>query len=68
LSNLFRSDKWCAKDLEDVHLEGAKKQVATWVEEGERILGFIDDSSVEKPKSWHSFYCNYGEIGTQQHK
>lgn len=54
LSNLFRSAKWCAQDLEDVHLEGAKKQVDSWVLAGQRVLGFIDDSSVEKPESWYS--------------
>jgi hypothetical protein len=54
LSNLFRSPKWSAQDIEDVHLEGAKKQVAAWVEADRRVLGFIDDSSVEKPESWHA--------------
>lgn len=54
LSNLFRSDKWGAEDLEDVHLDMVKKQVSAWSDSGLRVLGFIDDSSVEKPESWHS--------------
>jgi hypothetical protein len=54
LSNLFRSDKWSHKDIEGQHLAQAKSQVEKWTKEGRRLLGFIDDSQVEKPESWFS--------------
>jgi hypothetical protein len=52
LSNLFRSEKWSHKDIEKLHLEQAKNQVEKWRAEGRRLLGFIDDSQIEKPESW----------------
>jgi hypothetical protein len=54
LSNLFRSHKWSHTDIEGQHLIQAKTQVEKWTEEGRRLLGFIDDSQVEKPESWFS--------------
>jgi Transposase DDE domain len=54
LSNLFRSEKWTHKDIEKQHLAQAKGQVEKWTKEGRRLLGFIDDSQVEKPESWFS--------------
>ena len=52
LSNLFRSDKWSEKDVEAVRLKRTKEQVSLWHKEGRRVLGFIDDSRIEKPESW----------------
>ena len=52
LSNLFRSESWCQDDIEKVQLEGSKKQVLSWQKEGRRVLGLMDDSTIEKPESW----------------
>ena len=52
LSNLFRSESWSQDDIEKVQLEGAQKQVLGWQNEGRRVLGLIDDSTIEKPESW----------------
>lgn len=54
LSNLFRCEKWSEKDIEKIHLERVQAQVGTWQKEGRRVLGFIDDSRIEKPESWFS--------------
>ena len=54
LSNLFRSKKWEQSDIEKVQLEGTKSQVGAWREAGHRVLGLIDDSTIEKPESWFS--------------
>jgi hypothetical protein len=54
LSNLFLSSRWGADTLEKIHLERASAQVQNWTQEGHRVLGFLDDSTVEKPESWFS--------------
>lgn len=54
LSNLLRSDSWSQSDIEKVQLESSKNQVLSWQKEGRRVLGLIDDSTVEKPESWFS--------------
>lgn len=54
LGNLFRSERWCSTDIEKVRLSSAQNQVAAWSGEGRRVLGFIDDSTLEKPESWFS--------------
>jgi hypothetical protein len=54
LSNLFRSERWTEKDIEEVRLKRTKEQVSIWQKEGRRVLGFIDDSRLEKPESWFS--------------
>ena len=53
LSNLFRSEKWTEKAIEEVRLKHTKEQVSNWYKEGRRVLGFIDDR-LEKPESWFS--------------
>ena len=54
LGNLFRKESWCYGDIEKVQLAEAQKQVSDWLAEGRRVLGFIDDSRIEKPESWFS--------------
>ena len=54
LSNLFRSEKWTEKAIEEVRVKRTKEQVSNWHKEGRRVLGFIDDSRLEKPESWFS--------------
>lgn len=54
LSNLFRSKKWSSEDIEQIHLQNAQAQVTYLETQGHRLLGFIDDSTVEKAESWLS--------------
>lgn len=54
LGNLFRSPSWSHEDIEKVQLLGAQKQVSEWQQAGHRVLGFMDDSTIEKPESWYS--------------
>lgn len=52
LSNLFRSKKWSLEDIELIHLQKAQAQVTHLETQGHRLLGFIDDSTIEKSESW----------------
>lgn len=52
LSHLFHCSKWTAQHIEDVQLQQSTAQVASWTAEGHRVLGFIDDSTIEKAESW----------------
>lgn len=54
LSNLFRSERWTEKDIEEVRLKRTKEQVNIWHKSAHHVLGFIDDSRIEKPESWFS--------------
>jgi Transposase DDE domain len=54
LSNLFRSLFWSHEDIEEIQLLEAQKLVSAWQKEGRRVLGMMDDSTIEKPESWFS--------------
>jgi hypothetical protein len=54
ISNLLRSKKWDLSDLEEEQLRQAQLYVKAAKEKVSQVLCYWDDSTIEKPESWHS--------------
>lgn len=54
ISNLLRSQKWCAGLVDHFLFERTKKRIDQITQAGKRALLLWDDSRLEKPESWFS--------------